>query len=98
MELSAYSGHRTGAWYTTAFSRDIMPFLRVLLLSASTAADAQLVRWHEGDLLLLLKGGSQMRRYVVLGLVLGAGFGLWDLIVTLLNPLAEDDPRALLLF
>ena len=39
-----------------------------------------------------------MRRYVILGLVLGAGFGLWDLIVTFLDPLAEDDPRALLLF
>jgi hypothetical protein len=39
-----------------------------------------------------------MRRFVILGLVLGAGFGLWDLIVTFLNPLAEDDPRALLLF
>jgi hypothetical protein len=39
-----------------------------------------------------------MRRFVILGLVLGASFGLWDLIVTLLDPLAEDDPRALLLF
>src|SRR5436309_2776910 len=39
-----------------------------------------------------------MRKFVILGLVLGAGFGLWDLIVTLLDPLAEDDPRALLLF
>jgi hypothetical protein len=39
-----------------------------------------------------------MRRFVVLGLILGVGFGLWDLIVTFLDPLAEDDPRALLLF
>ena len=39
-----------------------------------------------------------MRKFVTLGLVLGAGFGVWDLIVTLLNPLAEDDPSALLLF
>ena len=39
-----------------------------------------------------------MRRFVILGLVPGAVFGLWDLIVTLLDPLAEDDPRALLLF
>src|SRR5215211_5747830 len=46
----------------------------------------------------LLKGGYQLRRFIMLGLVLGAGFGLWDLIVTQLNPLAEDDPGALLLF
>ena len=39
-----------------------------------------------------------MKRFVILGLVVGAGFGLWDLIATLLNPLAEDDPSALLLF
>jgi hypothetical protein len=39
-----------------------------------------------------------MRRSVTLGLILGAGFGLWDLIATQLNPLAEDDPSALLLF
>jgi hypothetical protein len=46
----------------------------------------------------LLKGGYPLRRFVILGLVVGAGFGLWDLIVTLVNPLAEDDPSALLLF
>ncbi len=46
----------------------------------------------------LQKGGYQMKRFVILGLVVGAGFGLWDLIVTLLNPLAEDDPSALLMF
>ena len=46
----------------------------------------------------LLGAGYQIRRFVTLGLVLGAGFGLWDLIVTLLNPLAEDDPSALLMF
>jgi hypothetical protein len=46
----------------------------------------------------LLKEGYQIRRFVTLGLVLGAGFGLWDLIVTQLNPLAEDDPSALLVF
>ena len=39
-----------------------------------------------------------MRRFVILGLVLGAGFGIWDLIMTQLNPLSEDDPGALLLF
>ena len=39
-----------------------------------------------------------MKRFVMLGLVLGVVFGLWDLIVTLLDPLAEDDPSALLLF
>jgi hypothetical protein len=46
----------------------------------------------------LQKEGYQMKRFVILGLVVGAGFGLWDLIVTLLTPLAEDDPSALLLF
>jgi hypothetical protein len=46
----------------------------------------------------LLKGSYQIRRFVILGLVLGVVFGVWDLIVTLLNPLAEDDPSALLLF
>jgi hypothetical protein len=39
-----------------------------------------------------------MRRFIILGLVLGVVFGLWDLIVTLLNPLSEDDASALLLF
>jgi hypothetical protein len=32
------------------------------------------------------------------GLVLGAAFGLWNLIATWLDPLAEDTPRALLIF
>ena len=32
-----------------------------------------------------------MKRVFALGLLLGAVFGLWDLIVTGLNPLAEDD-------
>src|SRR6266540_385931 len=44
------------------------------------------------------KEGCPMRRFIILGLVVGAGFGLWDLMVTLLNPLTEDDPSALLLF
>jgi hypothetical protein len=39
-----------------------------------------------------------MRRFIILGLVLGVVFGLWDLIVTLLDPLADDDQSALLLF
>jgi hypothetical protein len=36
--------------------------------------------------------------HVWLGLLLGAGFGLWNLIETRLNPLAEDTPKALLEF
>ena len=44
------------------------------------------------------KEGYPMRRFLILGLVVGAGFGLWDLMATLLNPLAEDEPSALLLF
>jgi hypothetical protein len=35
---------------------------------------------------------------VVLGLVLGAVFGIGNLIATRLDPLSEDSPRALLLF
>ena len=51
-----------------------------------------------GEHLAQLKGEYQVRRFVILGLVLGAGFGIWDLIATQLNPLSEDDPGALLLF
>ena len=39
-----------------------------------------------------------MRRILALGLLLGAGFGLWNLIATGLDPLAEDSPVALLTF
>jgi hypothetical protein len=45
-----------------------------------------------------LKGGAQMRRIISLGLLLGAGFGTWNLIATILDPLAEDTPIALLAF
>ncbi len=40
----------------------------------------------------------RLRNLVLFGLLLGAGFGLWDLIATNLYPLAEDDPSALLKF
>lgn len=46
-------------------------------------------------------GPPQPRRWsnpVPLGLILGAGFGLWNLIATLLDPLAEDDLIPLLTF
>ena len=39
-----------------------------------------------------------MRKAAALGLVLGAGFGLWNLIATQLDPLAEDDLIPLLAF
>jgi hypothetical protein len=39
-----------------------------------------------------------MRKAAALGLVLGAGFGLWNLIATLSNPLADDDLWPLLTF
>src|SRR5262245_42095093 len=39
-----------------------------------------------------------MRKILVIGLLLGVGFGLWNLIVTWLDPLSEDSPSALLLF
>jgi hypothetical protein len=35
---------------------------------------------------------------VLFGLLLGAGFGLWNLIATGVDPLAEDTPIALLVF
>jgi len=39
-----------------------------------------------------------MRRILALGLLLGVGFGLWNLITTRLDPLAEDTPIAPLVF
>jgi hypothetical protein len=41
---------------------------------------------------------SPQRGAVLLGLVLGAAFGLWNLITTWLDPLAEDTVSALLKF
>jgi hypothetical protein len=38
------------------------------------------------------------RQLVLLGLLLGAGFGLWNLMASARHPLAEDTPTALLLF
>jgi len=38
------------------------------------------------------------KKILGLGLLLGAGFGLWNLIATRLDPLAEDTPMALLAF
>jgi hypothetical protein len=41
---------------------------------------------------------ARHRDPVLLGLLLGATFGLWNLIVTWRSPLLEDTPRTLLLF
>jgi len=42
---------------------------------------------------------SVLRRHRVrLGILLGAVFGLWNLIATMVNPLADDTPHALLVF
>ena len=42
---------------------------------------------------------SVLRRHSVrLGILLGAVFGVWNLIVTIVNPLADDTPLALLVF
>jgi hypothetical protein len=41
---------------------------------------------------------TRHRYPVLLGLFVGAGFGLWNLITTRLDPLAEDTPIALLIF
>src|SRR5215470_2254987 len=38
------------------------------------------------------------RRTLILGVLLGAAFGLWNLIETLADPLADDSPSALLAF
>lgn len=46
----------------------------------------------------LPRDGARKRSPVFLGLLLGAAFGLWNLIATQLNPLAEDTPIALLVF
>ncbi len=40
----------------------------------------------------------RLRNLVLSGVLLGAGFGLWNLIATNLYPLAEDTPVALLKF
>jgi hypothetical protein len=45
-----------------------------------------------------LRGGIPVRRIVALGLLLGTGFGLWNLIATWVNPLADDDLIPLLAF
>jgi hypothetical protein len=39
-----------------------------------------------------------MRKMVTLGVLLGIGFGLWNLMATRLAPLAADSPAALLVF
>jgi hypothetical protein len=41
---------------------------------------------------------TRPRSLVLLGLLVGAAFGLWNLIATRLDPLAEDTPMALLIF
>jgi len=41
---------------------------------------------------------ARQRYPVLLGLLMGAAFGLWNLIATKLDPLAEDTPIALLVF
>jgi len=45
-----------------------------------------------------LKGVNQMKRILVLGLLLGVVFGLWNFIAARLDPLAEDTLSALLVF
>lgn len=37
---------------------------------------------------------SRQLHPVLLGVLLGAGFGVWNLIATQLDPLAEDTPAA----
>ena len=44
------------------------------------------------------RGLARQRYPVLLGLLVGAGFGLWNLIATRLDPLADDTPIALLIF
>jgi hypothetical protein len=41
---------------------------------------------------------SALRHPVRLGILLGAVFGVWNLIATIVSPLAEDTPPALLVF
>jgi hypothetical protein len=41
---------------------------------------------------------TAQRSAILLGLVLGAGFGAWNVVTTWLDPVAEDTPSALLIF
>jgi hypothetical protein len=41
---------------------------------------------------------QRWRRPALLGVLIGAGFGVWNLIETEMNPLSEDTPLALLTF
>jgi hypothetical protein len=53
---------------------------------------------HDESLVSLPREMPRWRSPVLLGLILGAGFGLWNLIATRLNPLADDDLIPLLVF
>jgi hypothetical protein len=45
-----------------------------------------------------LQGLVRYRYPVLFGVLVGAGFGVWNLIATQLNPLSDDTPMALLAF
>ena len=45
-----------------------------------------------------LGGYTSKRQLIILGLLLGIGFGIWNLIISLLDPLTEDTIAALLAF
>jgi hypothetical protein len=45
-----------------------------------------------------LRDLERPRNAIALGLVVGSVFGIWNLIATQLDPLAEDSPSALLVF
>ena len=68
---------------------DLLEEYREVVLPTRGRVNAQL--WYLRQALSLVDG-------VTLGLGLGAGFGLWNLVATRLDPLAEDTPIALLVF
>ena len=68
---------------------DLLEEYREVVLPARGLVRAQL--WYVRQAISLVDG-------VTLGALLGAAFGVWDIVATWLDPLADDTPRALLIF
>jgi hypothetical protein len=68
---------------------DLLEEYREVILPARGRVRAQL--WYLRHALSLVPG-------VVLGIVIGVAFGVWNLVMAWLDPLADDTPLALLMF